>query len=833
MLRPTDWIAQHLGLLTTLGKPCQGAVRFLSIDTRTLVRPSESLFFALHGTQRDGHDFLEKAYTLGVRNFVISKKIEAKNFPEGTFFLVKNTQAALQKVAAAHRKCFDIPTIGITGSNGKTIVKEWLFHALEKQYSIARSPASYNSQIGVPISIWQMDNSHNLAIIEAGISQQGEMAALAKIIQPSIGIFTNIGSAHEAGFEHKKQKVAEKMLLFEDCPLLIYPKEQHLINDAVMQWQKEKPSRACLYWTSEVDSEAALSMVRFKPARGKYTTISARTREGEQQTVRIPFTDKASIENALTCWLTLQHLGLSHRQIQRSLRALPPIQMRLEYKAGIHQCMLLNDSYNNDVTSLEIILAQAAKQANKQALTIILSDILQNKSAELYKDIADLLLRYNFQKVIGIGTAVKALRKHLPKQIAQGYFENTETFLDNIHTQGFDNELIVIKGARPFAFERIVYRLEQKVHRTVMEVNLNALRHNLNSYRKCLKPATKILVMVKAEGYGSGSERVAQLLEYQGVDYLGVAYADEGVELRKHGVQVPILVLNTDVSGFDALVRYDLEPDLFSMRHAQAMFEFCKKNKKKIRVHLKLETGMNRLGFEEKDLPELIDMLRASAKYIQVVSIFSHLAGSDDARFDTFTTAQAHRFELFSKKIITALHSIPNYPEPFRHLVNTAGIIRHPNLHYDMVRLGIGIYGVAAGAIPEKLQTVNTLKATISQIKTLQAGETIGYNRSGKVRSRRRIATVGIGYADGLLRMAGNEQYALFLHGQRAPILGNVCMDMCMIDVTDIPMAQVSDEVEVFGANLPVEALAKALQTIPYEVFTNISRRVPRLYVES
>jgi alanine racemase len=800
-------------------------VEVLLTDSRQLAASRRTLFFALTGLRHDGHDFLPALYRAGVRCFIVGREVPLDDLPDANVLLVDEPLAALQALAAHHRARFDLPVAGITGSNGKTVVKEWLYQLLHRDFNIVRSPKSYNSQIGVPLSVWQLQVQHTLALFEAGISRTGEMERLGSIIRPTIGIFTNIGAAHREGFASKRDKVYEKMRLFDHTRLLIYCRDYALIEEAAAAWRAVLPERHVFTW-SMLGEPADLQITAVEALSGSLTRITGELAAYEAPvSVEIGFTDAASVQNAIHCWAVLHVLGLPHQRIRNRMRRLEPVEMRLELKAAVNRCMLINDAYNSDLVSLGIALQFAAHQNRFGPLTLVLSDILQTGAPldKLYRQVAEHVREHQVARFIGIGADVPAIAPHLPEDIEAAFFPDTAAFLQNWQRFNFHDELILLKGARPFEFERIARRLEQKAHKTILEVSLSAVVHNLRTYTQLLHPGTRVLVMVKASGYGSGSAQVAKLLEFHKVDYLGVAYADEGIELRQAGVTLPILVLNPEPASFDALYRFRLEPEVYSLALLDELINFAGRDRA-LAVHVKLDTGMHRLGFEPGDIEALTARLRAYPN-LRVESVFSHLTSSDSPRHDEFTRRQAAEFTAMYEPLRAALGYAP-----LRHLVNTGGIVRFPEYHFDMVRLGVGLYGVDSSGLQEKLQVVLTLKATVSQIKELQAGESVGYNRNGVVTRASRIATISIGYADGFLRLAGNGRYSVALHGRRVPTIGNVCMDMTMVDVTDLPQAREGDEVIVFGETPPVQELAQALQTIPYEVFTNISERVKRVY---
>ena len=798
--------------------PEDQAIERLLFDSRHLVFANRTLFFAFTGDRQDGHDFIVDLYKQGVRNFVLTKPLDPRLFPSANLILVKNSVKALQQLATFHRQRFDIPVIGITGSNGKTIVKEWLFQLLQRDYRVVKNPGSYNSQIGVALAVWLIEARHNIGIFEAGISQHKEMKNLAPIIDCNIGIFTNIGAAHQEGFASKKQKIREKLKLFKRCKTIIYCRDHDLIDKAI----KKRLKQQTFTWS------------RYKKADVQIKTIE--TSEGvsivkavyKQKNLHftIPFTDAASIENILHCYTTLLFLGFSALVIREKIQQLAPISMRLEVKEGIHGSILINDSYNSDLTSIEYALNfTATRDANKKFI-VVLSDILQSgqTTEQLYRQIAQLLIAKKVDQLIAIGQEIKLIQTFLPPNFPIHFYPTTNDFLKNIDPKVFYYAKVLLKGARIFEFERILRKIEEKVHQAVLEVNLSAIAHNLKIYGQYLQANTQLIAMVKASAYGSGSIEVAKILEFYKVDYLAVAYADEGVELRKAGIQLPILVLNPEVASFDALLTYQIEPEIYSLSLLKQFIDFVSK-KDELPIHLKLDTGMHRLGFEAKDIPELIQLLSANP-YLIVKSIFSHLAASDMPEHDLFTTQQVKQFEQLSEQIMNHLPY-----RPMRHILNSSGIVRFPQYQFDMVRLGIGLYGIDSSAnLQSQLRVINTLKARISQIKEVTATDTVGYSRNGKINQFKRIATINIGYADGLSRKAGNGNYYVCVKDQQAPIIGNVCMDMCMIDITHIPSVQVGAEAIIFGEKPRVEQLATCLDTIPYEIFTSVSNRVKRIY---
>lgn len=800
----------------------------LLLDSRKVHAPAASLFFALKGPRRDGHQFIPELYKKGVRNFVVSEQFVPSAYSGANFLLVKDTLLALQRLAAHHRRRFEIPVIGITGSNGKTIVKEWLYQLLNEKFSIVRSPKSYNSQTGVPLSVWQMNGQHQLAIFEAGISQPGEMERLEKIIQPTIGVLTNIGEAHSEGFSGREEKLLEKLKLFTHCEVVIGREDYLLPYKDLIQGFESKPE--VLSWGFSTLNQLIIKSIDKKVS----STIITYTNPHLEGQITIPFTDDASIENAITVCLVSMHLNINNATREKAMKQLQPVNMRLELKKGINHCTIINDSYSADLSSLDIALNFLDQQTGAGSKTLILSDLLQTAlhEDELYPLILDKLQKHKVTRLVGIGESISHSLQdwvgNKNRSILVELFSSTESYLQQFRSSQFREEVILVKGARVFGFEKIVSLLEQKVHQTLLEINLQAIGHNLREYQKSLEPSTKVMAMVKAFAYGSGGAEIAGILQFHNVDYLGVAYTDEGVELRRSGISLPVMVMNTEANSFDAIVENNLEPELYSFELLEAFDAFLKKEGlKQYPVHIEIETGMNRLGFEIIDMEKLGDLLTATASF-RVMSIFSHLAASEDPRQDAFTLEQYEKFQ----EAFDILRKKLGYPV-LCHIANSAAIIRHPGLQMDMVRLGIGMYGVDnSGSGTLSLQTVATLKSTVAQVKYLKAGESVSYNRRGTVDRNSVIATIRIGYADGYPRRFGNGVGRMYVKGRLAPVIGAVCMDMTMIDITDIPGIREGDEVIIFGQELPVQDLAKWAETIPYEIMTGISQRVKRVYFE-
>ncbi|MBS1932600.1 MAG: bifunctional UDP-N-acetylmuramoyl-tripeptide:D-alanyl-D-alanine ligase/alanine racemase, partial [Bacteroidetes bacterium] len=792
-------------------------------DSRKLIFPSTTLFFALNGARRNGNKFIDELYKKGVRNFVLNDIVDVSLYPEANIISVENSLDALQQLAAHHRSLFDIPVIGITGSNGKTIVKEWLNQLLEDKFNIVRSPRSYNSQIGVPLSIWQMNETHELAIFEAGISEPGEMKRLEEVIKPTIGVFTNIGEAHAENFKNIGQKAREKAILFTNASIIIYPADSKIIGEALSGLHQ--PVKL-FGWGQHTKAQVSIRQIE----KNAHRTVIHLSNNNFNFSVTIPFADNASIENAINCICVLLYLGTPTDTIIRKMFLLSPIAMRLELKSGINNCSVINDSYSADLSSLKIALDFLEQQKQHAKKTVILSDILQSDkpSEALYKEVAQSLQQKKINRLIGIGDKMIGNKKIFEDKIADiSFYHSTDAFKQDFHQLVFRDETILIKGARVFGFEKIDQLLAEQIHRTVLEIDLNAMTHNLKQYQQLLKPSTKLMAMVKAFAYGSGSFEIANLLQFHKVDYLAVAYTDEAIDLRKGGISLPIMVMNVETDSFEALIQYNLEPVIFSFQQFALFDAYLKKEGlQQFPVHIEFETGMNRLGFELKKISELESVLKNSNFKIQ--SAFSHLAASEEFQQDDFTKQQAMLFGKAADELQQSL----GYTF-IKHISNSAAIIRHPDLQFDMVRLGIGLYGIdSASSGNLDLIEISTLKSTIAQIKQLSDGVTVGYNRKGVAEGNTSIATVRIGYADGYPRSLGNGNGKMLLKGHLAPVIGSVCMDMTMIDITGIPDVKEGDEVIVFGKELSVQQVAKWAQTIPYEILTGVSQRVKRIYFE-
>lgn len=778
-------------------------------DSRKVTVTPGAIFFAVCGKNHDGHHYLSSLYESGIRNFVVEKNVDVIGLPEANIILVPSTVDALQRVASIHRQSFTLPVIGITGSNGKTIVKEWLYQLLASDFKIVKNPGSYNSQIGVPLSVWQIQSHHQLGIFEAGISTSGEMEKLADVIQPTMGIVTNIGSAHSEGFATMKEKIEEKLKLFQGCDPVIYCSDHMPIKEALA-----KSSLKTLSWGFYPDAN-----VQVKKENGQYTI----SYYNQSFPLIFPFSDAASLENSLHCITVMIQLGIPPEVIQQRISTLRSIPMRLELKEGINQCQVIDDSYNNDLGGLKISLDYLTNQHQKKTKRLILSDMLESglDDGTLAKQIAELVSGGIIQNFVGIGPILFQHQNLFSKNSL--FFKGTGDFLAQFDFDHLHGEVILVKGARSFRFEKIVNRLQRKVHGTIMEIDLGAVVHNLNYFKSKLNHSTRIMVMVKAFAYGSGSTEIANLLQYHKVDYLGVAYADEGVELRNNNITLPIMVMNPSEESFSQLLGYGLEPEVYSFKILRGLIHFL--NGEACTIHLKLDTGMHRLGFEEDDIETLIEILQSNPN-LKVASVFTHLAGADDATHDSFSKEQATFFLRWANRLSGALGYKPLY-----HALNSSGILRLPDLQMDMVRLGIGLYGVDPTPYGyEGLKPVATLKTIISQIKKIGTGQTIGYGRKGVASKLMTLATIAIGYADGFNRAFSRGTGEVMIHGKRAPVLGNVCMDMTMVDITDID-AQEGDEVIIFGEGMPIAEVAAKINTIPYEILTNTSERVKRVFV--
>ncbi|MDR0713614.1 MAG: bifunctional UDP-N-acetylmuramoyl-tripeptide:D-alanyl-D-alanine ligase/alanine racemase [Bacteroidales bacterium] len=797
-------------------------VRHVLTDSRSLLYPANTLFFAIPGERNDGHDYIEELYRQGVRSFVVSRPPATlpavSAFAPANYLLVPNVLHSLQLLAACHRRRFLTPVIGITGSNGKTVVKEWIYQTVHQEKNIVRSPKSYNSQTGVPLSVLLLDEKHDLAIFEAGISYPGEMKRLQAMILPDIGIFTHLGEAHQENFASMKEKASEKLKLFHRCRTVIYCRD-HAEVAGILEKDAEFRAVSLFSWAIHAPSD-----VRIIPSdsNGQYRVEYA----GKNFDLTIPFSDHASIENALHVTTLLLFMDYPPEVIAGRIARLTPVAMRLDLKKGVRNCTLVNDTYNSDTGSLSIALDLLARQHQHPVKTVILSDILQSGKSQddLYREIADLLAGKKIDRLIGVGAEISAHAACFSCE--KRFFTTTEELLNHLGNDiRFDKEAILVKGSRKFEFERIIRFLEDQVNKTVMEINLSAVIHNYNYFKSLLRPGVKMAVMVKAFAYGNGSAEIAGLLQHHRADCLAVAFADEGKELRENGITLPIMVMNPEESAIETLIRYRLEPEIYHFRLLEQFIQTLSEHViYDYPVHIKLDTGMHRLGFLAHELTGLADILRRQP-YILVKSVFSHLAGSDDPSLDYFVRQQVDAFRTMSKQ----LEDETGYSF-LRHILNSAGIERFPEAQFDMVRLGIGLHGFSA-VDNSKVQPVASLNSVIIQVKDIPAGESVGYNRKFIARTPTRIGIVPVGYADGLHRMLGNGTGCFAVKGKRTPTIGNISMDMCAIDLTDTDAGE-GDTVTIFGKDAPLSELACRMQTIPYEVLTRIAPRVKRIYFQ-
>lgn len=805
----------------------EAQISFILTDSRSLCFPEETLFFALRSERNDGHHYIDELYHRGVRNFVVEQLPDAFSsiYKQANFLQVDNSLLALQQLTTCHRSAFTIPIVGITGSNGKTMVKEWLSQLLSFDHNVTRSPKSYNSQIGVPLSVWLLNESSEIGIIEAGISKRGEMEALQKIIQPTIGVLTSLGAAHQENFSSIEEKCKEKLLLFKDTQALVYQMDDAIaakcIEDfsydgTLLGWSEKNKDAA--FFVEKISKDTTTSTIEYcwqTATKGKFT---------------LPFIDDASIQNCITCAAISLYLGMKPETLAERMPMLEPVAMRLEVKEGQHGCTLINDSYNSDINSLDIALDFMNRRPDQQkrARTLILSDILQSGQTEkqLYCDVAELVQKRGIKKFIGIGSALMRQQEVFDGVEERYFFENVADFINSKVFNSLADEVILLKGARSFGFDQLTELLVKKVHETVLEVNLNAVVDNLNWYRSFLKPETKLVCMIKADAYGAGAVEIAKTLEEHRVDYLAVAVADEGATLRRNGIKSNIMIMNPEMSSFKTLFDYELEPEIYSFRLLDALIKAAEKEGiTGYPVHIKFDTGMHRLGFNPRtDIAQLIEKLRHQNALIPR-SVFSHFVGSDNNDFDSFSAEQFKLFDEGSKQLQSAFsHRI------LRHIDNSAGIEHFPERQLDMCRLGLGLYGINPRN-NEIINNVSTLKTTILQMRNVPKGETVGYSRRGVIEKDSVIAAIPIGYADGLNRKLGNRNCYCLVNGQKADYVGNICMDVALIDVTGIDCEE-GDSVEIFGDNLPVTILSNVLETIPYEVLTTVSNRVKRVYFQ-
>lgn len=807
-----DITAQTGGSIYTYSH--NAVIQYLVYDTRSLFVSNGSMFIALKSAKRNGHDFISDAYNKGIRNFLVDEDFKIPG-DDINVIKVDNVLLALQRWAATHRSKIKYPVVAITGSNGKTTLKEWMNTIMSPFFSVSRSPRSFNSQLGVPLSLLQLEPYNKLAIIEAGISKPGEMDILGKIIKPDITVLTNVEQAHAVNFASKEDHVAEKLLLAKYSSVLVY-----CSDDAEIEKQASVLSCKKISWGFKT------GQLRF------YESNDQLILKNNEQEIHydLQVFDKGSVQNlchAIVCGMAL---GIEPHKLKAQIKEIEPVEMRFEFKEGVNNCQILNDTYSLDFYSFQLAVEYVCRNAGNLTKTIILSDFPEINSGKdgFYKQVASFLNSSGINKVIGIGKDIELIGKNFTGELI--LFTTTDELVLKLPLINFKDEIILIKGSRTSKFEKIVSFFDLKMHSTYLKVDLSAIQHNLNYYQSLVKPGTKTMVMVKALAYGSGSREISHLLEFNKVDYLAVAYADEGVELRKSGIGLPIMVMNADEASFGILLQYELQPEIYSFSQLEKFVSFLqKRNKGHYPVHIKLDSGMNRLGFKSTQLDKLIVVLKEHERLVKIDTIFSHLATADSDYHDSFTLQQINEFDLMSKKILEQI----NYPV-LRHILNSPGIERFPQYAFDMVRLGIGLHGIATTEkAQQELVPVHTLVSCISHINEVNEGETVGYGRKGIVKGKRRIAVVPIGYADGYFRGFSNGVGKMLIHGKLAPVIGNVCMDMTMVDITDIEQTQLNDQVIIFGADLPVTEIATWINTIPYEILTSVSTRVKRVYVDN
>ncbi len=791
------------------------------IDSRSinLYKTKENIFFAIKGIQNDGHKFIDEVYKNGVRAFVISEEVDFKKYPEAGFIKVNDSIRALQKLSAYKRNLTDIPIIGITGSNGKTIVKEWLFWLLMDKYNVVRSPKSFNSKIGVPLSLWLIEKNTEIGIIEAGISEPGEMEVLEKIIKPKIGIFTNIGYAHQKNFKSLNQKITEKLKLFKNCEKIVFCADNEMLVNRINISLK---SVTKISWSAK--GKGTVNVDNIKKLKNG-TKIRLKYKNSFYE-FSIPFIDEGSIENAITCFCSLIALDIKpENDLLKKFSDFQTVAMRLEILDGINNSTIINDTYNSDINSLKIALDFLNQKKGNKKPVIILSDILQSSDNEkkLYSDVSKLIKDKNIHKLVGIGNSLYKNRQLFAPN--SEFYPDTLVLLENLRYKDFSDSCILLKGARKFEFEKISKKLQHKSHETVIETDFNLMKHNLEFFKQKLNTDVKLMAIVKAFSYGNGYQETSLFLQHNRIDYLAVAYTDEAVELRKHGIKTPILVMNPSKDSILSIIEYGLEPEIFSIDLLTYFAEYLKKSPvKSLPVHIKFDTGMHRLGIKSEEIPKLKKIIKESGKF-NIISVFSHLIGADKKSFDNTTKKQVELFNAMYDDFTENLNI-----NPLKHILNSAGIIRFPEYQFDMVRLGIGLYGITPD-LSDKLIPVSTFKTTVSQIHKLKKNETIGYDASDKIKKDSVIATIPVGYADGLDRRLGNGNWEVIINKQKAKTIGNICMDMCMIDVTGINV-NTGDEVIIFGQDNTIYKMAKKLDTIAYEIITKLSERVKRVYIQ-
>lgn len=821
------WTAKKIA--STLGAGMTGIcdpdaeIRHITTDTRRVETPSTTLFFALSGSLHDGHAFIHDAIDRGIKNIVVERDPGLQN-RHVNVFLVPDSLKALQTLAARHRASFpDICVVGITGSNGKTTIKEWLYQMIQDK-QVVKSPKSYNSQTGVALSVWQIREGDQLGLFEAGISRLHEMENLQRILMPQIGLFTMLGDAHAEGFASLTEKLNEKLILFKNAATIIFEEDDLIVSMAIREMYSDKN---LLSWGWNKNASLFRIIDLQKSNYQSRITIEIK---GETHILIIPFSDAASIENALHCVATMLVIQYAPAQINEALKKIQIIPMRLEMKNGLHASILINDTYNADIQSLKIALEFLSQQSGAREKVVILSDFMQTGLDEttLNHRLAGLIQNHNITHLIGVGTTVASLEKHIDPFILFSSYATTEELLQKLPSIDLAHKAILVKGARKFRLERIVTALSEKAHTAVLETDLQSVENNLRFFSQKLSAGTKLIAVIKASAYGSGSEELARFLEFRKVGYLAVAFIDEGIQLRKAGVMLPVIILNPDRNGVLDMIRYDLEPEVYSLEQLREINALMASGEQKpFNIHLKVDTGMHRLGFMPEDMEDLCRLIGEN-RFLHVSSVFSHLSSSEDPGDDDFTHQQVTKLNQHFDFIATRL----GY-KPMKHILNSAGIIRFPEYHFDLVRLGLGLYGIdTTETIGSSLEKVHTLKATVVQLKHLNKDEFVGYNRKGIKETPGMVAIINIGYADGLMRRAGNGRYSVRINGQDYPIIGNVCMDLTIIDIGRNNGIKVGDEVFIFGKDKPVEDLAVVCETIPYEILSRISGRVKRLYIQ-
>lgn len=786
----------------------------IETDSRHILFPDKTIFIAFSGTYHEGIQFIPDLLNKGVRYFIVDKYIENS---DAIIFKVQDCLLAIQQLAAEHRKSFHIPMIGITGSNGKTIIKEWLSQLLSTKYNICKSPKSFNSQLGVSLSVLELKNFHDIGIFEAGISCAGEMERLLKIINPNIGILSNLGDAHDSGFDSRENKLKEKIKLFKNAEIFYYNGDQQFLAENL----KGYPN--AISWGHHPECKTNIQLDR----RNDGSTLLQITHKEVHNEFKLPFVDEASIENIIPCIILSLDFKVPEEHIQFQIERLHRMKLRMEQKEGINGCIIINDSYSLDLKSLSLSIQFCANQYSAKPKVLVITDFPSNSTDNnSYSTLVHLITSYQYQTVIGIGDKIHEIKNKLSSSTNYFGFKSTDDLLRNLDTFSFKNQLILLKGARVFELERVFKELSLSNHESILEINLKSIAHNISIYKSLLNPSTEIIAVVKASAYGAGNFEIAHYIERLGINYFAVAYQEEAIQLRNKGIQSKIIVLNTGLAEFDELLDNNIEPAIFSLQQIKRLLKE-EGNRSRIGIHIKLDTGMRRLGFMQEDIKELCSIL-GNNPLLKVISIFSHLSGSDSKEFDDFSRKQLTEFEYLYNQLTQTLGYYP-----LKHILNSGGISRHPEFQMDMVRLGIGMYGIDANpSIQKLLEKTHKLKTKVSQIKKIKASDLISYNNSGQLVDDGRIAILSIGYADGLPRMAGLQKYNVTIQGQKCALVGAVCMDMCMVDISHLKHIEEGEEVEVFGTSSGLEQLSQITGRIPYEIICGISHRVKRVFIE-